>query len=157
MIIKIFSQTQQLLLLEGDSLLREYTISTAKNGLGELRGSEKTPRGWHQVRAKIGKNLPINSVLVARRPTGEIYSTELAATYPGRDWILSRILWLSGLEPGFNRFGVRDTQRRFIYIHGCPDHLPLGIASSHGCIRMRNSDIINLFDQVPVKTPVLIT
>lgn len=149
---------QQVLTLHKDGeVLKEYSISTAKKGLGEERGSYQTPRGWHQIRAKIGKDLPSNAILVGRRFTGEIYTSELAKRYPERDWILTRILWLSGLEPGINRFGHLDTMRRYIYIHGCPDTCPMGIPLSHGCIRMRNQDVVELFDLVNSGTRILIT
>ena len=149
----------QTLTLFGDSgqVLRSYPVSTASRGAGERKGSFCTPRGRHVVRARIGSDLPENAVFVARRPTGEIYSAELAAAHPGRDWILSRILWLSGCEPNFNRLGCLDTMRRFIYIHGCPDSEPMGVPKSHGCIRMRNHDIVELFDRVQANTPVEIT
>ena len=111
--------------------------------------SECTPRGRHIVRARIGAGLPIGTVFVGRRPTGEIYSEKLASQFPGRDWILTRILWLRGLEPGRNRFGEVDSMRRYIYIHGTPDDQPMGVPRSHGCIRMRNDDIVDLFDDVP--------
>lgn len=148
---------QQLRLMEGQKALMDVAISTALNGPGEEEGSGCTPRGRHVVRAKIGAGCPENTVFVARRPTGEIYTSELRQKAPQRDWILSRILWLSGLEPGKNRLGNRDTMRRFIYIHGTPDEEPMGIPLSHGCVRMRNRDIIALFDMVPVGTRVLIT
>jgi lipoprotein-anchoring transpeptidase ErfK/SrfK len=131
-----------------------YPVSTAVEGAGEKNGSFQTPRGKHQIRAKIGAGLPLGSVFVARRPNGEIHSPELAARCPRRDWILSRILWLSGCELGFNRLGEVDTMRRFIYIHGCPETEPMGCPGSHGCIRMRNRDVVELFDLVPIHTPV---
>jgi L,D-transpeptidase YbiS len=134
----------------------EYAISTAKNGAGEQKGSEKTPRGRHIIRAKIGANSPANTVFVGRRPTGEIYSPELRIQYPDRDWILTRIFWLSGLEKGLNRLGKVDTMQRYIYIHGTPDEVSMGQPGSKGCIRMRNIDIIELFDNIPVATPILI-
>lgn len=142
---------------DNGELLREYPVSTAAKGVGERRGSHRTPRGRHLIRAKIGAGLPENTVLVGRRPNGETYSEALAACHPDRDWILTRILWLSGCEPGVNRLGEVDTMRRYIYIHGCPDDVAektLGRPASHGCIRMRNRDLIELFDQVPVYTPV---
>jgi lipoprotein-anchoring transpeptidase ErfK/SrfK len=129
-------------------------IATARNGVGEQYGSEKTPRGAHYIRAKIGAGQPANSVFVSRRPTGEIYSRELRATYPNRDWILTRILWLCGREPGKNRLGKVDTMRRYIYIHGCPDEDPMGVPGSRGCIKMRNHELIQLFDLVEPGTPV---
>jgi len=139
---------------DNGALLKRYPVSTAKNGPGELNGSYRTPRGKHIIRAKIGAGQPVNAVFVERRPTGEVYSPELAARFPGRDWILTRILWLSGCEPGFNRMGKVDTMRRCIYIHGSPDSVPMGKPGSIGCIRMRNADIVELFDAVAVLTPV---
>ncbi|MES2367841.1 MAG: L,D-transpeptidase [Pseudomonadota bacterium] len=141
---------------DADQLVRRYKVSTAANGAGELFGSYQTPRGQHVVRAKIGAGLPIGSVFIGRRPTGEIWSPELAAQCPGRDWILTRILWLSGREPGFNRLGNMDTMRRYIYIHGTPDDQPMGVTGSHGCIRMNNEDVADLFDRIPARTPVWI-
>ncbi|MEJ5210084.1 MAG: L,D-transpeptidase [Burkholderiales bacterium] len=153
--IKIHLATQTLELLdEAGQVVARYSVSTAANGPGELRGSFCTPRGRHIIRAKIGAGQPENTVFVRRRPTGEIYTPELAAQHPGRDWILTRILWLSGCEPGFNRLGEVDTMRRYIYIHGSPDEVPMGVPGSRGCIRMRNRDIIELFDQVEPGTPV---
>ena len=141
---------QRLKLVERGRALRTYVVSTAANGAGERMGSQSTPRGWHRIRAKIGAGLPLNSVFVARRPTGELYSEALRARFPERDWILTRILWLSGLEPGWNRFGEVDSARRFIYIHGSPDEGVNGRRNSHGCIRMKNGDMLELFDLVEV-------
>jgi L,D-transpeptidase YbiS len=153
----IFIRTpEQLLELVDDNgaVIKRYSVSTASNGLGEKSGSNCTPRGRHIIRAKIGGGMPANTVFRARRPTGEIYSEQLAADSPGRDWILTRILWLSGCEPGFNRLGDVDTMRRYIYIHGCPDSAEMGKPASIGCVRMRNAEIIELFDLVPAGTPV---
>lgn len=147
---------QTLRLWRGGECVREFRVSTALNGPGEARGSECTPRGLHTVRAKIGAGLPENSVFVGRRHTGERYTPELRARHPGRDWILTRILWLSGAEVGRNRLGDVDTMRRYIYIHGCPDDVPMGVPGSHGCIRMRNLDVMELFDRVGVGTYVRI-
>lgn len=147
---------QRLSLLHGDMVEKQYAIATAKNGPGEVNGSECTPRGRHIIRAKIGENAPVNTVFVGRRATGEVYQPALRVSFPQRDWILTRILWLSGCEPGKNRFGNVDTMRRYIYIHGCPDDDEMGVPSSHGCIKMRNSDIINLFERVDAGTPVYI-
>lgn len=147
---------QQLLLLQPGLPSRRWPVSTATRGAGEREGSQQTPRGRHLVRARIGADLPAGAVLVGRRPTGETWSPELARKHPGRDWILSRILWLSGLEPGRNRLGEVDTMRRYIYIHGTPDDQPMGVPGSHGCIRMRNADVIELYELVPAGTPVLI-
>ncbi len=151
------SITKQILqLFEDDTLVKEYSISTAKNGAGEINGSEKTPRGWHIVRAKIGEKCEVNTVFVQRRPTGEIYNRKLKENFPNRDWILTRILWLSGLEPGKNRLGQVDTMRRYIYIHGTPDEVPMGIPGSRGCVRMRNAELVELFNRLPVYVKVLI-
>ena len=133
---------------------KAYSVSTSKRGAGELNGSLCTPRGRHIVRAKIGAGLPLGAVFVRRRPTGEVWTPELHAQYPGRDWILTRILWLSGCEPGRNRLGEVDTMRRYIYIHGTPDSAAMGTPGSIGCIRMRNRDIAELFELVPPYTPV---
>jgi lipoprotein-anchoring transpeptidase ErfK/SrfK len=153
--VSLGAQTLTLRDSEGRVLMRT-AISTARNGPGERRDSECTPRGRHLIRAKIGAGQPRNAVLVSRRPTGEVYTPALRAAYPGRDWILTRILWLSGLEPGRNRLGDVDTMRRYIYIHGCPDADPMGIPSSRGCIKMRNRDIVELFDRVAPGTIVVI-
>ena len=156
-IININIGRQQIDIVDkSNRLIKRYPISTSKIGAGELNGSYCTPRGRHIVRAKIGAGQPLNAVFVERRPTGEIYSPELAARFPGRDWILTRILWLSGCEPGFNRLGQVDTMRRCIYIHGSPDSAEMGKPGSIGCIRMRNQDVVELYDLVPVGTPVVI-
>ncbi len=132
----------------------ECAISSAINGVGERRNSECTPRGWHIVRAKIGGDCPVNTIFMGRRPNGEIYTPAYRERYPERDWILTRILWLSGLEPGRNRLGDVDTMRRYIYIHGAPDEDPMGIPRSHGCIKVRNTDIVELYNRVPIGTRV---
>lgn len=154
--IEVDVAAQKMVLFEEDTIINEYNISTAKNGVGEIMGSEQTPRGWHIIRAKIGKNCLINTVFVKRRPTGEIYEPIMRINYPNRDWILTRILWLSGLEKGKNRLGKVDTMRRYIYIHGTPDDVKMGMPGSKGCIRMANKDIIELFDKIPIKTRLLI-
>ena len=153
--INITIATQQLDLLdERGQHIRQYQISSAKNGTGQENGSFCTPLGKHIIRAKIGAGHPVNTVFIKRRPTGEIYTSELAQQYPKRDWILTRILWLSGCEPGFNRWGSVDTMRRYIYIHGTPDSVEMGKPGSIGCIRMRNSDLLELFDRISVGTQV---
>ena len=155
MLIEVHVPSQTLRLKDDSGrVLMETRISTGRKGVGEQNGSEQTPRGWHQIRAKIGAGQPENTVFVARRPTGELYAPEMRASYPNRDWILTRILWLSGLEPGRNRLGKVDTMRRFIYIHGCPDDDPMGMPGSRGCVKMRNRELIELFDRVPTGTRV---
>ncbi|MEA3276615.1 MAG: L,D-transpeptidase [Pseudomonadota bacterium] len=140
---------QTLDLFDGRTRQKRYRVSTGRRGPGERRDSGCTPRGLHRVRIRIGAGCPEGTVFVGRRPTGEIYEPELAARSPGRDWILTRILWLTGVESGRNRGGNLDSLRRFIYVHGCPDSEPMGVPRSHGCIRMRNSDLIELFDLAP--------
>jgi L,D-transpeptidase YbiS len=155
--IEIDAAKQELRLLEGKRVVKRYSVSTAKRGLGEKNGSFCTPRGRHIVRAKIGAGQPPGTVFVRRRPTGEVWTPALHTKYPGRDWILTRILWLSGCERGRNRLGDVDTMRRYIYIHGSPDAAEMGKPGSIGCIRMRNKDIAELFDLVPAYTAVEIT
>lgn len=147
---------QRLQLHADDKVVMNVPISTAKKGVGEVANSEQTPRGWHKVRAMIGGDAPENAVFVGRRDTGEVYSPELREAYPDRDWILTRILWLSGTEPGKNRLHSVDTMRRYIYIHGCPDEDEMGTPSSHGCVKMRNADVIKLFSVVSPGTEVFI-
>ncbi|NNM59243.1 MAG: L,D-transpeptidase [Legionellales bacterium] len=154
--IHISIEEQVLHLFYQNELVKTYRVSTAKNGAGERYGSEQTPRGWHCIRAKIGKDQPLNMVFVRRRPTGEIFTPALKQQYPSRDWIITRILWLSGLERGKNRLGDVDTMNRKIYIHGSSDEAKLGQPNSHGCIQMNNHELIELFDRVPVYTKVLI-
>ena len=155
--IRISIPDQTLELDEDGIAIRRYLVSTSKNGVGEKYGSFCTPRGRHIVRAKVGAGAPVNTVFVKRRPTGEIYSPELGSRFPGRDWMLTRLLWLSGCEPGFNRLGDVDTMRRYIYIHGSPDSALMGKPGSIGCIRMHNRDLLELFDLVETGTPVAIT
>lgn len=154
----VISIARQMLFAYGadGETVAQWPVSTASVGAGEENGSGATPRGEHYIRAKIGAGQPENTVFRGRRPTGERYSPSLAQASPGRDWILSRILWLCGREPGHNRGGDVDTFRRYIYIHGTPDAEPMGVPRSHGCIRMRNRDVIELFDQVAPGTPVTI-
>jgi len=158
MLIDISIAEQRLRLLDdANRELAVYPVSTALNGPGELKGSHCTPRGKHIVRAKIGAGCELGTVFSGRRPTGEIWTPALGTQQLGRDWILTRILWLSGCELEKNRLGDCDTMQRYIYIHGTPDSEPMGEPRSHGCIRMRNADVVELFNKVPVGTPVLIT
>lgn len=152
--LRISIADQALEVLDDGVVTGRYPVSTALNGAGERNGSYCTPRGRHVIRAKIGAGQPQGTVFVRRRPTGEIHTPEFAAANPRRDWILTRILWLSGCEPGFNRGGDVDTMRRYIYIHGTPDSTELGRPGSIGCVRMRNADLVELFDAVPAGTPV---
>jgi lipoprotein-anchoring transpeptidase ErfK/SrfK len=151
------TQQQLDLIDDEDKIVCNYSVSSAKSGVGQQRGSFCTPLGKHIIRAKIGDHQSINTVFIKRRPTGEIYTPELGIRYPGRDWILTRILWLSGCEIGFNRLGSVDTMRRYIYIHGSPDGVEMGKPGSIGCIRMHNNDLLDLFERVAVGTPTEIT
>lgn len=150
--INISEQTLQV--INEGLIVDTYSISSGANGVGEQNGSECTPRGQHIIRAKIGANASPNTIFVGRRKTGEIYNPQLREQYPNRDWILTRILWLSGTQLGKNRLGDCDTMRRYIYIHGTPDDVEMGAPGSKGCIRMRNQDIIELFDRVNAGTPI---
>lgn len=154
--IDIDINKQMLTLFADKSVLSSYAISTAKNGVGQQNGSECTPLGKHIIDSKIGGDAEENSVFVGREETGEIFSGELRKTNPERDWILTRILWLSGQEEGANRGGEVDTKSRYIYIHGCPDSDSFSSPSSHGCVKMRNKDIVELFKNVDAGTHVFI-
>lgn len=156
LVIEVSISEQRLRLREHNKITLDVPVSTAKNGAGEINGSECTPRGAHIVRAKIGAGCAANTIFVSRRPTGEMYTPVLRQQYPQRDWILTRILWLSGLEVGKNRRGHVDTMRRYIYIHGCPEEDAMGVPGSHGCVKMRNRDVIELFERVPVGARVII-
>ena len=147
---------QSLYLLENDQVVDTLLCSTARLGVGERKGSEQTPRGWHRVRAMVGANQPKGTVYIGRRPTGEVWSQSLADHYPDRDWILTRILWLCGMEPGLNRFGEVDSMQRYIYIHGTPPTEPMGVPRSHGCIRLHDDEIIDVFSFVRPGSRVLI-
>lgn len=151
--IEIDTDTQQLRWWQGQKVCFECEISSGKAGVGQQEGSGQTPHGWHYVRAAIGKDLPINAVFRGRRFTGEVFSTPLAKANPTRDWILTRILWLCGLERGFNRAGSVDSQRRYIYLHGTPPNQPMGTPASHGCIRLRNQDLLYVFERALPGTP----
>jgi L,D-transpeptidase YbiS len=155
-IIDIDISKQRLRLKQGERTLMDAPVSTGLKGAGEVMDSERTPRGWHVVCEKIGGGAPLNTVFVGRRPTGELYTPELRQKHPGRDWILTRILWLSGTESGRNQGGKVDSRERYIYIHGCPADVGIGGPGSRGCIRMRNEQIIELFNRVRVGTPVFI-
>lgn len=152
--IEVNISRQTLTLLEGNDVIKQYTISTAKNGSGEQMDSECTPRGKHIIREKIGAGCEANTVFVGRQATGELYHPELREQFPDRDWILTRILWLSGCEAGRNKGGNVDSYDRYIYIHGGPDDVAMGAPGSRGCVRMQNDDMIELFDLVETETAV---
>ena len=139
--------SKQILVYKGKS----YSVSTAKNGIGEVKDSYCTPTGKFKIIEKIGANLELGSVLVNRESTGEIYNTVLAKKFPDRDWILTRILWLDGIE-----VHNKNTKNRYIYIHGSPDETPMGIPGSKGCIRMNNLDVVDLFENIQTGEDVVI-
>lgn len=161
LLIDIDLRLQQLYLWDphpdGDRLIRQYPVSTAANGAGEQSGSYCTPRGRHRIAEKIGAGAPLYAAFKSRQPTGEIWTPGLDAAHPARDWILSRILWLEGLEPGKNQGDAVDTHDRYIYIHGTNEEHKIGTPASHGCIRMKNADVAQLFDLVEVGTEVRIS
>ncbi|KHJ50129.1 hypothetical protein PZ78_14730 [Vreelandella venusta] len=152
--MEIDTEAQRLRWWQGSALEHECAISTGKAGVGQEEGSGRTPLGWHYIRAAIGDGLPEDAVFRGRRWTGEVYSADLAVEFPERDWILTRILWLCGLERGINRGGCVDSQRRYIYLHGTPPDQPMGLAASHGCVRLRNADLLWLFKRAVPGTPV---
>jgi L,D-transpeptidase YbiS len=154
--IRIDIPSQRLVFAQSGKVECEYPVSTGAKGVGCEAGSFKTPTGMHRIRLKIGEGRPLGAVFVRRRPTGDVFSPNVDNALPGRDWILTRILWLQGLESGLNRGGNVDTLRRYIYIHGTADHGMENPPTSHGCVRMYNSHIIDLFSRVSVGTPVLI-
>lgn len=154
--IVIDTATQTMICYQQNDVLKTYLVSTGKNGLGEEENSECTPRGWHAVYAIHGQHYPEDAVFVSRKWTGEIYSPALAKIYPDRDWIVTRIIQLDGLEPGRNQGGRVDTLNRYIYIHGTPNNNCLGSPGSRGCIRMANADVIELAEWVSVGTRVCV-
>lgn len=143
-LILIDIQAQSLMCFENGQVIADYEISSGKNGVGETENSGCTPRGWHEIADLIGLEHHENAVFVGRQWTGEIYSLTLSQQYPHRDWILTRILRLRGLEPGKNQGSGVDTYSRYIYIHGAPDEAKMGIPGSHGCIRMNSKDVMIL-------------
>ena len=153
-LINISIKQQALTLIDDGSVIKYFKVSTSLKGIGQIKNSLQTPIGRHYIRAKIGKDQPILTIFEGRRPTGQIWSNSHSNSEPNHDWILSRILWLSGKELGFNRLGNFDTMQRYIYIHGTADENKLGKPLSHGCIRMSNNDVIELFDLIHVGTIV---
>jgi len=150
--ISIPDQTLTLRSDQGRSLKR-YLVSTSRNGAGESRGVS-APRGRaHRARENRLNVTPSTQCLSDVARQGRSGRPELTERFPGRDWILTRILWLSGCEPGKNRLREVDTMRRYIYIHGSPDSVALGKPGSIGCIRMRNQDIVGAFRACPAGHP----
>src|SRR5262245_50159192 len=145
--IVVSARDQKLALLDRGNVMAIYPVSTSKYGLGDSRGSRFTPLGKLQIAEKIGGNAPPGTVFKSRRRTGEV----VLANSPGRDPIVTRILWLRGLEAqNANAF------RRDIYIHGTPEEWKIGSRASYGCIRMRSSDIIQLYNIVGIGAAVII-
>lgn len=150
------TQQQLRLLDEDDNLLKQYPVSTSKYGAGSENGSEKTPLGLHRVKDKLGGAMPVNEVYIGRVPQGDLEECQQRGVNLPDDVIMSRIMWLEGMEPGRNQGGYVDTYQRFIYIHGTNHEDSIGTPASIGCIRMRNDDVVDLFRQVEVGSEVLI-
>ena len=147
---------QQLHLIHGRVPVCSYPVSTSRYGAGCEQDSRRTPTGMHHIAEKIGQGCERGEILKARVATGEIAEI-IAAEEPGdEDLITSRILWLQGMEPGINQGEGVDSYQRYIYIHGSNEEGLIGQPASVGCIRMKNDDVIDLFDRVEVGTPVLI-
>jgi len=146
--VVISVRDQRLALLENGRVAGKFTISTSRFGVGDQPNSYKTPLGLLWVYDKIGANLPMGAVIKNRAATGEV----IPANARGRDPIVTRIIWLKGLFGG-----TGHAFERCIYIHGTPEESTLGHPSSYGCIRMRSSDVLKVFDQVDIGTHVLIS
>jgi len=149
-------QQQQMYLIEKDSIIKKYSVSTAKKGVGNELHSLKTPIGLHNVKRKIGDHVPLGGILEARVYNGSMATIYEDKTKADGDYVTTRILWLDGEEVGINKGRNIDTYNRFIYIHGTPEEGYIGEPVSHGCIRMKNADVMELYDLIDEGTPVLI-
>lgn len=147
LLVSIRQQHLYVLSAEGRELYG-YPISSAKKGTGNFQGSLQTPLGLHCIAEKVGSDCAPGTVFKGRQSTGEIAETELQPRATGVDCITSRILWLQGLEPAFNQGGEVDSYQRYIYIHGTHEEGLIGQPASIGCIRMRNEDVIELYECV---------
>lgn len=147
---------QRLYLIVNDSTVRKYPVSTAKNGIGSKLNSYKTPPGLHTIKRKIGANVPFGGIMISRIYEGKIAKILTEKKDAKKDYVTSRIMWLQGEESGINRGRNVDSYNRYIYIHGTPEEGYIGEPASHGCIRMKNKDVIELYDFVDEGTPILI-
>ncbi|VAW51241.1 ErfK/YbiS/YcfS/YnhG family protein [hydrothermal vent metagenome] len=155
--INISVAKQELKLLDEDGLLlHQYPVSTSKYGTGSENGSEKTPLGLHRIKEKLGGAMPVNEVYIGRVPHGNLEECLEQGVELPDDVIMSRIMWLEGMEPGRNHGGYVDTYQRYIYIHGTNHEENIGTPASIGCIRMCNKDVVDLFRQVEIGSEVLI-
>lgn len=155
--ININVMQQQLRLLDAaGNLLQQYPVSTSKYGTGSENGSEKTPLGLHRIKDKLGGAMPVNEVYIHRVPHGSLEECQQRGIELPDDVIMSRILWLEGMEPGRNQGGYVDTYQRYIYIHGTNHEENIGTPVSIGCIRMRNQDVVDLYRLVEVGSEVMI-
>lgn len=145
---------QKLYVMRDNQIFKQYPISSSKFGIGSEAGSNKTPLGKHIVREKIGAGAPINTIFKSRVDTKKIAQVCLEPKDTGHDYVTTRILWLEGIEEGINKGNGIDSYRRNIYIHGTPEEGLIGTPASHGCIRMRNKDVMELFDLIPTGTKV---
>jgi lipoprotein-anchoring transpeptidase ErfK/SrfK len=155
--IKINVKKQQLTLLDEEgNILQQYPVSTSKYGTGNQSGSEKTPLGLHRIKDKLGGAMPVNEVFIGRIPHGNLDECKERGVDLPDDVIMSRVMWLEGMEPGRNQGGYVDTYQRYIYIHGTNHEESIGTPSSIGCIRMRNQDVVDLYRLVDIGSEVLI-
>lgn len=156
--IVVLAAEQRLCLVRADGeIIAGYPVSTAANGLGCEDGSNKTPIGAHRIAERIGQGEPLGRVFRARVPTAEIAEISADPDYRSpEDLITTRILWLEGLEEGVNRGPGVDSHDRYIYVHGTPEEGRIGAPASHGCIRMRNADVIDLFSRINGNTAIYI-
>ena len=154
--IRVSVKEQKLYLFKGPKVVKVYPVSTSQYGTGSIQGSNRTPLGHHRVARKIGAGVPLNTIFRERANTRRTIAPNPAKKPVSGDYITTRILWLEGLEPGKNRGAGVDSFERCIYIHGTPDEGLIGTPASHGCIRMKNKDVAELFNFVPYGTPVWI-
>ena len=147
---------QRLYLYNNDNLVQSFPVSTSKYGEGQIENSFKTPLGLHEIKEKIGDKAPINTIFTARENTNKRAEIQIKPNDTEDDFVTSRILWLDGLENGINRGVGVDSYGRYIYIHGTHEEGLIGQKASHGCIRMFNNDVIELFDMVSEGTKVQI-
>jgi len=155
-IIFVSISEQKLYFIKDSKVVKEYPISSAKKGTGSKKNSDKTPLGLHSVKEKHGNNTPINGRMIGRVFYGQIATIYTDTTSSKTDDITSRILWLTGEEEGINKGGDLDSYQRYIYIHGTSEEGKIGKAASHGCIRMKNKDVIELYSITKLNTKVLI-
>ncbi len=147
---------QRMYYFKNNQIVSSYPISTSSKGAGNLMGSYKTPTGLHQIAEKIGGNAPLGTLFINKKNTGKVVPVNKSEISIKKDEITSRVLSLKGLQQGINKGKKYDTFSRGIYIHGTSDEASIGRPSSHGCVRMKNDDIMELFDLLSVGTKVVL-